>query len=213
MADELDWIAVQHYLGTLVPRREAEMQAMEAHAAEIAFPIVGPAAGQACYLIARLVRARRVFELGSGYGYSTAWFARAVKENGGGTVVHAVWDEALSAEAREHIGRLGYGEIVRYHVGEAVDALRRERGRFDVIFNDIEKQDYPASLPVIEAKLRPGGVLIVDNALWHGRVLDPANTSPGAEGVRELTRRLTNGDGWLTTLLPIRDGLLVALRR
>ena len=212
MPDALDWTQVQRYLTGLVPDRNAELREMESHAAATDFPIVGPAAGQACYLIARLAGARRVFELGSGYGYSTAWFARAVTENGGGEVFHVVWDEALSKRAREHLATLGFGGVVRYKVGEAVEALRGTRGRFDLIFNDIEKEGYPGSLPVIEAKLRPGGVLIVDNALWHGRVFNGDDGSAATRGVRELTRRLTRDAGWLTTLLPIRDGLLVALR-
>src|SRR6266508_5360804 len=114
---------VQEYLDSLVPARAAEMQVMEVYAKETGFPIIGPSAGQLCYQIARMIGARRVFELGSGYGYSTAWFARAVHENGGGTVHHVVWDEELSRKARGHLGALGYGEIVSYHVGEAVAAL------------------------------------------------------------------------------------------
>lgn len=213
MADTLHWGPVQEYLGTLVPPRDGELAAMEADAATSHFPIVGPVAGHLCYQFARMVGARRVFELGSGYGYSTAWFARAVIENGGGEVFHVVWDEALSQRARVHLARLGFGGVVRFHVGEAVAALQQAEGAFDVIFNDIDKDGYPASLPVIAEKLRPGGVLIVDNALWHGRILDPHDASPGTPGVRELTRLLVSDPGWITSLVPIRDGLLVALRR
>ncbi len=213
MRDELKWGQVQRHLASLVPRREAELRTMEAHAKEIDFPIVGPAAGQLCYQIARMIGARRVFELGSGFGYSTAWFARAVRENGGGEVYHVVWDEDLSARAREHLARLGLAGIVRFQVSEAVEALSRAEGTFDLIFNDIDKQAYPDSLPVIEAKLRPGGVLIVDNALWHGRVFDRRDTSEATRGVVELTRALADDPKWITSLVPIRDGLLVAVRR
>ncbi len=212
MAEEMAWSQVQRHLGTLVPERDPELQAMEAHARETSFPIVGPVAGHLCYLIARMVGARRVFEMGSGFGYSTAWFARAVQENGGGEVHHVVWDSDLSARAREHMARLGFDGIVRFHVGEAVATLRRAKGQFDLIFNDIDKESYPDSLPAIEAKLRAGGVVIVDNALWHGRVFDHADASGATRGVRELTRRLATDPAWTTSLLPIRDGLLVALR-
>lgn len=213
MSDKLHWGSVQEYLGTLVPPRGGELGAMEADAATSHFPIIGPVAGHLCYLLARMVGARRVFELGSGFGYSTAWFARAVVENGGGEVFHVVWDQTLSRRAVEHLGRLGFADVVRLRVGEAVATLRDTGGLFDVIFNDIDKDGYPASLPVIAEKLRPGGVLIVDNALWHGRVLDHHDTSPGTAGVRELTRMLAADPGWITSLVPIRDGLLVALRR
>src|SRR6478609_9953797 len=95
------------YLDSLVPPRHPEMQAMERYAAEHDFPIVGPACAHVCYQVARMIGARRVFELGSGYGYSTAFFARAVKENGGGEVHHVVWDDALSKKARTHLAALG----------------------------------------------------------------------------------------------------------
>ncbi len=213
MADKLHWGPVQEYLGTLVPPRDGELRAMEADAAATHFPIVGPVAGHLCYQLARMVGARRVFELGSGFGYSTAWFARAVVENGGGEVFHVVWDQALSRRAAEHLSKLGFADVVRLRVGEAVATLRGTDGPFDVIFNDIDKDGYPASLPVIADKLRPGGVLIVDNALWHGQVLDPHDASAGTGGVRELTRMLVADPGWITSLVPIRDGLLVAMRR
>jgi caffeoyl-CoA O-methyltransferase len=205
---------VRAHLDALVPPRPPEMQAMERIARKTDFPIIGPAAGYFCYQVARLVGARRVFELGSGYGYSTAWFARAVLENGGGEVHHVVWSQELSDRARGHLGALGYGDLVRYHVREAVEALRASDGPFDLIFNDIDKRGYPASLPAIEEKLlRPGGVLIVDNMLWHGRIFDEADRSPDTEGVRELTRRLTTDPEWVASLVPIRDGLIVAHRR
>ena len=202
------------YLDGLVPQRHAELQTMEQWGREHRFPIVGPASGNMCYLVARLIGARRVFELGSGYGYSTAWFCRAVQENGGGVVHHVVWDEELSARARGHLAALGYGDLVRYHVSEAVQALRGEPdGGYDLIFNDIDKDGYPAALPVIAAKLRPGGVLIIDNMLLRGRIYDSQATGADLEGVKEFTRMITTDDAWVTTLVPIRDGLIVAQRR
>jgi predicted O-methyltransferase YrrM len=198
------------YLDSLVPARAPELQSMEADAARTGFPIIGPAAGHLCYLLARQIGARRVFELGSGFGYSTAWFARAVAENGGGEVFHTVWDRALSDRARGHLGVLGYDAVVRYHVGESVQALRDTEGPFDLIFNDIDKSGYPGSLEAIRAKLKPGGLLITDNLLWHGRLFDPGDRSPDTEGVRELTRMVMEDPAWIATVIPIRDGLLVA---
>jgi predicted O-methyltransferase YrrM len=203
---------LHRYLDELVPPRPAELLAMEAWAQEHRFPIVGPAAGQFCYLVARMTGARRVFEMGSGYGYSTAWFARAVVENGGGVVYHVVWDEGLSTRARRHLAALGYDGIVEYRVAEATQALRDTAGSFDLIFMDIEKPGYPAALPVIEEKLRPGGVLIADNLIFHGRIFDTDDRSASTEGVRELTRRVMADAGWIASIAPIRDGLLVAVR-
>ena len=204
---------VSSYLEQLVPQRTAELAAMEKYASEHNFPIVGPVAGQMCYQLARLMGAQRVFELGSGYGYSTAWFARAVQENGGGIVHHVVWDDKLSQMARKHLGALGYDDIVDFHVGEAVDALRNADGSFDIIFNDIDKAGYPASIPVVREKLRPGGLLIIDNMLWSGKIFDEQDNSDATKGIRETTKLLADSSQWVSTLAPIRDGLIVAMKK
>lgn len=211
----MDLIAgpVASLLDGLVPERPPVMQDMEARAREQGFPIIGPAAGHFCYLVARMIGARRVFELGSGYGYSTAWFAKALTENGGGTVDHVVWDEKLSADAKAYLAELGYADTVRYTMGEAVAALRDADGPFDLVFNDIDKKAYPASLDVIETKLRSGGVLITDNVLWSGRIFDETDQSEQTEAIREFTRRVTTSPEWSASVVPIRDGLLVAIRK
>jgi caffeoyl-CoA O-methyltransferase len=213
VAREVTYDQIQDYLESLVPPRPAEMEAMEAHARDIGFPIVGPASGFICYLMARMIRARHVFEMGSGYGYSTSWFAKAVQENGGGKVHHVVWNEELSRQAQAHLAALGFEETVEYHVSEALQLLEEMPGPFDLIFNDINKHAYPASLPVISEKLRPGGVLIVDNMLWHGQVFDEGDWSPDTRGVRELTRLISTDSGWIASIVPIRDGLLVAYKK
>jgi predicted O-methyltransferase YrrM len=189
------------------------MKKMETYAARTDFPIIGPAAGNVCYQIARMIGARSVFEMGSGYGYSTAWFAKAVQENGGGSVHHVVWDEKLSQKARKHLSGLGFEGLMQYHVAEAIETLRKMPGYFDLIFNDIEKQDYPTSLLLIKEKLRAGGVLIIDNILWSGRIFDKKDQSDATEGVREFTRLITHDPDWIVSLLPVRDGLIVAYKK
>lgn len=219
--DLLTYEAAQEYLTSLVPPREKEMQEMEAYADEHGFPIIGPVCGYACYQLARMIKARSIFELGSGYGYSTAWFAKAVKEtcaeqgrsDGGGVVHHTVWDEELSGRARRHLVKLGSADLVQFHVSEAVEALRKTEGPFDIIFNDIDKQAYPASLPVIKEKLRSGGLLIIDNMLWSGRIFDKTDVSPATLGVHEFTRQITTDPDWIVSLLPMRDGMIVAYKK
>ncbi len=212
MSDLKDFYQINEYLDKLVPERPAEMKEMEAYAAQTNFPIIGPVCGRLCYQIARMIGARTIFEMGSGYGYSTAWFAQAVMENGGGKVHHVVWDEKLSQEARQHLDMLGFSTFMEYHVAEAIETLSQTPGPFDLIFNDIDKECYPESLPMIREKLRPGGVLIVDNLLWHGQVLDGDNSDPTTQGVRELTRQLTTDPAWISSVVPIRDGMLIAFR-
>jgi predicted O-methyltransferase YrrM len=203
---------VAAYLDQLVPPRDPLTRAMEEEAAKSRFPIIGPACGHLCYLLARLTGARRVFELGSGFGYSTGWFARAVKENGGGTVHHVVWDAELSGRAQQYLQALELADQVQFHEAEAVAALRATPGPFDIVFNDIDKQGYPDALPVIAQKLAPGGLLIADNLLWSGQIFDPQNRTPATEGIRRFTELVTGDPAWISSLIPIRDGLLVARR-
>jgi len=203
---------ISTYLDDLVPPRHPVLAEMEEIAHKTDFPIIGPSCGHLCYLLARLIGARQIFELGSGFGYSTAWFARAIKENGGGVVHHVVWDEKLSSRAKGYLRRLELDDVVTFHMGEAVAALRAERGPFDLIFNDIDKEGYPASLDVIVERLRPGGLLITDNLLWSARILDPSDQSAATEGVRELTRLVYADPRFIPAIVPLRDGMLVAVR-
>jgi predicted O-methyltransferase YrrM len=172
-----------------------------------------------CYQVARLIGAQSVFEMGSGYGYSTAWFARAVQENTaadgrqGGTVHHVVWDAKLSAMAKAHLARMGLDGFIEYHVAEAVETLKGMPGGLDLIFNDINKEDYPASLPVIKEKLRSGGVLLTDNILWYGRVFDANDHSISTQGVRDFTRLISEDPDWIVSVLPVRDGVMLALKK
>ena len=204
---------IDEYLEDLVPKREAELRKMEQYAGRIGFPIIGPTCGYFCYQIARMMGARHVFELGSGFGYSTAWFARAVQENGGGKVFHVVWDADLSARARTHLTTLGYAELIEYRIGEAVEALRETDQVFELIFIDIDKEAYPEALPVMAAKLRPGGVLLADNALWHGAVADRSDRSSTTRAVRRFTQMVMGDPAWVASIIPIRDGLLLAWKR
>jgi caffeoyl-CoA O-methyltransferase len=209
----IDYDKTQEYIASLIPPREPEVRKMEEYAEENDFPIIGPACGYYCYQLARLIGAKSVFELGSGYGYSTVWFAKAVKENGGGVVHHTVWDEELSKRAAGHLSALGSADVVQFHVAEAVEALRRTEGPFDIIFNDIDKEAYPDSLPVIKEKLRPGGLLIIDNMLWHGQTLDPNDHEDSTEAIRRFTRDITTDPAWIVSLAPIRDGMIVAYKK
>jgi caffeoyl-CoA O-methyltransferase len=210
---EINYQSVQKYLMALVPARERELQKMEAYAEKNDFPIIGPACGYYCYQLARMIDAKSVFELGSGYGYSTAWFAKAVRENGGGVVHHTVWDDDLSKRAETHLSALGLVDLVRFHNAEAVATLRQTPGLFDIIFNDIDKEGYPDSLPVTKEKLRHGGLLIIDNMIWHGQTLDPNDHAESTEAIRRFTQDITTDLDWIVSLIPARDGMIVAYKK
>ena len=210
---KMNYDSVQEYLTSLVPPREPELQRMEEYAEKNNFPIIGPVCGCYCYQLARMINAKSIFELGSGYGYSTAWFAKAVRENGGGVVHHTVWDEDLSKRAREHLSALESADLVKFHIAEAVETLRQTEGPFDIIFNDIDKEGYPDSLLIIKEKLRHGGILIIDNMLWSGRVFDPDNHEKSTEAIRRFTRDIITDLDWIVSLIPARDGMIVAYKK
>jgi predicted O-methyltransferase YrrM len=202
----------QNYITQLSQHSDPVLLRMEEEARRDHFPIIAPAGGKLLYLLARMIGARKVFELGSGYGYSTLWFARAVRENGGGVVHHTVWDEGLHQRAKANIAEAGYSDIVRFHLGEAVQALKATDDTFDLFFNDIDKDGYPASLPVMKAKLRVGGVIAIDNMLMNGRIFDAEAKDASTAGTREFTRLLKEDPDFVFQLVPIRDGITVALR-
>lgn len=215
----IDYANLQSYLESKVPPRHPELAEMESNAKQTDFPILGPASCQFCYLLARLIVATKVFELGSGYGYSTAWFAKAVEENGGGIVHHTVWDQGLSDMAKIHLGMLGYGDnssqssvSILYTMGEAVQALKDTPGPFDIIFNDIDKDAYPDTIPVVFEKLRPGGLFITDNVIWSGRVCDP-DQDETTKRITSFTDQLMSSNDWICSIVPIRDGLLIATKK
>jgi predicted O-methyltransferase YrrM len=187
-------------------RREMEKMGEERH-----FPIVGPVVGRALEVMARAIGARRVFELGSGYGYSAYFFARAV---GPGGEVHCT---ELSADnvalARGFLTRAGLWDRVTYHQEEATAALQKVGGTWDIVYNDIDKDGYPATVDLAYSHLRPGGLFITDNVLWSGRILPGRDDGkPATRGVIDFTRRLMAHKGFLTSINPTRDGVAVALR-
>ncbi|MGV3722406.1 MAG: O-methyltransferase [Actinomycetota bacterium] len=210
MAATYDQICEYH--AKLSQHNDPILLRMEEEARNEQFPIIGPASGKFCYLMARAINAKRIFELGSGYGYSTLWFAKAVRENGGGEIHHTVWSNDLHNRARANIAEAGYSDLVRFHLGEAVQALSGAEGQFDIVFNDIDKDGYPASLPVMKEKLRVGGLILIDNMIWHGRIFDPEDRDDTTEGVREFTRRLQEDKDFVFQLIPVRDGIITALR-
>jgi len=208
----LTYEQIQDYHAQLSRHDDRVLLRMEEEARQERFPIIGPAAGKFCYMMARAIGAKRIFELGSGYGYSTLWFAKAVRENGGGVVHHTVWDDGLHQRARANIQEAGYSDLVQFHLGEGVQTLRATEGPFDIVFNDIDKDGYPASLPVMKEKLRVGGMILIDNMLWHGRIFDSADNDPSTQGVREFTRQLQADPDFVFQLVPVRDGVITALR-
>ncbi|MCC6860325.1 MAG: O-methyltransferase [Bryobacterales bacterium] len=199
---------IDRYLNSLLPRRDEVLADMEAAAAQHIVPIVGPAVGRLLAQLVMITRARRIFELGSAIGYSTIWLARAA---GPGSEIHYTdYSEENARLARRYFERAGVASEVQVHVGEALAMLGRTPGEFDLIFNDVDKEMYPAVLEAVPPRLKRGGLLVTDNTLWSERVLDPPDATSRA--VVEFNRRLYESSQFYTTLLPLRDGVTVSLK-
>lgn len=202
---------IEEYLRSLYDDGDPVRLEMEALARERRFPIVGPLVGRQLLQLTLAIGARRVFELGSGYGYSALFFASGVGETGSVHCTDLSQENVTLAEG--FLKRAGLWDRVTYHREEAAAALRRVGGAWDVIYNDIDKAGYPETVELAYAHLRPGGLFITDNTLWSGRVLEGEDDGkPDTAGVKEFTRRLFGHGGFLTRIDPTRDGVAVALR-
>ncbi|HEY6065418.1 MAG TPA: O-methyltransferase [Thermoanaerobaculia bacterium] len=201
---------LDRYLIDLLPERDPVISEMESYAKEHDVPIVGPAVATLLAVLARSIGARRVCELGSAIGYSTAFFAKAVGPRG--KVVYTDGSDANAKRAREYLSRLGLTDRVEMHVGEAVQTLEATPGEFDVVFIDIDKDGYPAALEAAAPRVRPGGYLLADNVLWSGKVVDASVRDPATEGIREFNRRLFARRDFESVIVPLRDGVAIARR-
>jgi predicted O-methyltransferase YrrM len=200
---------IEAYLERLAGTRDPVLREMEAIARRRGFPIIGPQVGALLCQLALISGARRILELGSGYGYSASWFARGLARGGRITCVDG--DRENAQAARYFFQRQRIAGRIRYIVGDGLEVARRLRGTFDIVLNDVDKEDYPRVLPVVLPRLRRGGILVTDNMLWNGRVVR-GDRSESARGVRGLTRLLYTSDRFLTTLLPIRDGVTISVK-
>ena len=201
--------AVERYLDRMQQPGDAVLQEMGRLGEERGFPIVGPLVGRILEQAARGIGAHTVFEMGSGFGYSTAWFARAVGPQG--KVVHTENDRKLSDEARQWLGKANVAGRVDFRLGEACDLLRQDKGPYDVVFIDIDKEDYPKAWRLARDRVRPGGLVLTDNVLWKGRVAGRQNDA-ATEAIREYNRLAEDDGDFLVTILPVRDGVSVALK-
>jgi predicted O-methyltransferase YrrM len=200
---------VEGYLRKVAPASEPVLAEMEELAARRDFPIVGPLVGRLLFVLARALGAERVFELGSGYGYSALWFAKALA--GGGRVILTEGDAANVAAARGYFERAGLLDRAVFETGDGLEVIDRYPGPFDVVFCDIDKRDYPRAFHQALPRLRRGGLLITDNVLWSGRVARPAQ-DPDTAGVQEYNRLLMASPELVASLLPLRDGVAVAVK-
>lgn len=204
---------IERYTKELLRRHDAGvLLEMEAVAEESGFPIVGRMVGVTLEILARSIGARRVFELGSGYGYSAYWFARS-----GASEVHLTdGDPENEKKAMDYLGRAGFGEAITFHVGDAVTSFAGVAGEWDIVYCDIDKHGYPDAWRAASDRIRVGGLYLCDNTLWFGRVAEENVTddiAPGwTEAIREHNEMIASDERYLSMILPIRDGVMAAHR-
>lgn len=201
--------ALTKYLEKLEASQSEVLREMEKEAQRRDFPIIGPQCGRVLAILTLAIGGRRVFEMGSGFGYSTVWFASAV--GAAGEVVHTDYDLGNTARAREYLEKAGLVERVRFLNGDGLELLAAEREAFDAILIDIEKEQYPLALQVAVPKLRTGGLLFCHNVIWSGRVAEET-ADPATFAIRQYNREIMEHAELVSFIDPVHDGLAVSLK-
>lgn len=200
---------IENYIRSLYPRVHEVFYEMEKRAEGSDVKIVGPIVGRFLSQICLLQKPRSVFEMGSGFGYSALWFSLFL--SGENQIICTDWLEENGEAARDYFTRAGQIHKLRFVCGDALDILANSDRKFDMIFNDIDKENYPQVVELAREKLNPGGMLITDNVLWGGRVLEGAG-SESTEGVLEFNRLLFSDPEFFSTVVPLRDGVALSVR-
>lgn len=207
--------AIESYMRGLVNHTDhVVLIEMETLARQNNFPIVGRLVGVFLEVLAKMINAKHVFEFGSGYGYSAYWFAKAVGQ--GGRVICSDGDPLNKDKAEQYLSSANLWDNVEFHVGLAQDIFRQSNDLFDICYNDVDKGDYPAVWQMAKDRIRPGGLYIADNVLWHGRVAteDFVDVVPGwIEAITEHNQLIFSDPEFDTFLNPTRDGVIVARRK
>jgi caffeoyl-CoA O-methyltransferase len=203
---------VERYLYQLLPERDGVIREMEEYAAQHLVPIIGPAVARLMSLLVQVSGAKRIFEMGSAIGYSTIWLARAAGPNG--KVIYTDGDPEKANRASEYFRRAGVAKRIEVRVGNALELLKKTPGTFDLIFNDVDKHQYPAALRVALPKVKRGGLFITDNTLWSGKAARPvAPDDKDTQGVQEFNRLVYESKQLYPVLIPLRDGVTVCRKQ
>ncbi|UCE05218.1 MAG: O-methyltransferase [bacterium] len=200
---------LEQYIFDLMPKQNEILEEMYQYGMERDFPIIGPLCGQFLRQMALVSNARRIFEMGSGFGYSAAWFSMGMPEDG--KIICTDGDLENRDRAISYFKRLGIDYKIDFLVGKAQDILKRYDGPFDIIFNDVDKEQYPETLDIAIPRLRKGGLFITDNTLWYGKVIDQGGDIYTL-GVKEFNRLSFARKDIMTMILPLRDGLSVSVK-
>ncbi len=200
---------LEKYIFDLMAKQNEVLEEMYKYGADRDFPIIGPLCGQFLRLIALVSNAKIIFEMGSGFGYSAAWFSMGMPDYG--KIICTDSDAENRDRAISYFKRLGINHKIEFHVGKAQDILQRYDGPFDIIFNDVDKEQYPDTLDIAIPRLRKGGLFITDNALWDGKVTEK-DGDIYTVGVKEFNKLAFGRKDILTMIIPLRDGLSMSVK-
>ncbi len=210
---------VEDFAGRIGPDPDAVLEEMDARAEESGFPTVGPAIGGWLQQLVGLVEAERVFECGSGFGYSAYWFARGLPDDGEIVLTEVDADEL--ADARRYLERGGFDDIAHFEHGDAIEVVSTYAGSFDIVLIDNEKPRYVEAFEAVRDRISVGGVVVADNMLAgpfaFGDIYQMVMEGHGGEneharGVAEYISRLGGDTAFETTVLPLGEGLAVSRR-
>lgn len=172
----------------------------------------GPYQGRVLSMISKLVNPKSILELGTFTGYSTLCLAEGLQKDG---EIHTIdINEELEDFQRKYFDKSGYGAQIHQHIGNAIKLIPAINKTFDLIFIDADKPNYSNYFHLIIDKLNPGGIILSDNVLWHGKVVEPLKDKDNStKAVLDYNTLLKNDDRIETVLLPIRDGLTISRKK
>ncbi len=200
---------VDAYIYELLPKRDAVIAEIEAYAEEHRVPIIGPAVARLLTLLVQVSGAKRIFEMGSAIGYSTIWLARAAGPQA--EIFYTDGNPENARRAQEYFKKAGVAKRIRVQVGDAMELVKKTPGKFDFVFNDVDKHQYPDALRAAIPKLRRGGLFVTDNTLWSGKAARPAAADDKhTRGVQEFNRLVYASKELFPVLIPLRDGVTLA---
>jgi predicted O-methyltransferase YrrM len=201
---------IEKYLLLLLKTENEVLEEMEQFGDRNKFPIIGPLLGNVLMQTARSIRARKILEMGSGYGYSAFWFAMGMEKEG--TVIACDKSDENARQARKYFERAGMSNLLDFRTEDAFKVIDLISDELDIVFIDCNKDQYPEALGKALPKVRSGGMIIAHNVLWYGTVVE-GDRGGVTSYIKEFNRLLYDTPELITTIVPVWDGLSISLKK
>ena len=201
---------IEEYLKDISPLPHKVLGKMEKYGKQRNFPLVGPLVGRLLFSLIEFGHIHTILECGSGFGYSAAWMALALPENGNITCIE--YSSENISKAKEFLRELDVLHKVTFQQGNVLEIVPKLNQSYDLIFNDIDKSQYPKILTSLVEKLRIGGMLISDNVLWKGKVIEEKPDDDNTKHIQKFNKLLFENKLLWTSIIPLRDGLSLSIK-